>query len=291
MGRPERALDPGNGPVEQFANDLRQLRKDAGSPSYRELADKARYSASVLSRAASGRELPSLPVTLAYVGACGGDAEQWTARWHALQAGQQEQASSEPPRRGRSPLFDGPRRYLIIGLALVAVITAVAAWAATQPDARHSRLATSQAQDRARPSPSSRVPADGDDPKADDCVADATTVASAVVRVTSLAVAAGHRFPAGTVIGTVELRYSPRCRAAWGRLTPTVAFDHPKSGRESLGVTRPGDGAAAPFQPGFVEEAYGDLLVTGHGCLVAYAAFTIADGHKASAHTACWEPH
>ncbi|HET7013511.1 MAG TPA: DUF2690 domain-containing protein [Streptosporangiaceae bacterium] len=307
MGRPERALDPDNGPVEQFANDLRRLRQEAGSPSYRDLADKARYSASVLSRAASGRELPSLPVTLAYVGACGGDTELWAARWHSLQPDRQEQSQPGTPHQPmpslsggpRRYLATGPRRYLITGLALLAVIAAVAAWAATLPSARHPKLAASRHHGPAlqsppqSPSPSSSrstAPGDGDDPKADGCVADATTVASAEIRVTEPAVAAGLRFAPGTVIGTVELRYSPRCHAAWGRVTPTVAFDHPKSGREALGVTRPSDGAAAPFEPGDVEEAYGDLLTTGHGCLVAYAKFMIADGHVASARTACWQP-
>ena len=34
-----------------------------------------------------GRELPSLPVVLAYVSACDGDADEWQARWLEL-AGQ-----------------------------------------------------------------------------------------------------------------------------------------------------------------------------------------------------------
>jgi hypothetical protein len=287
MGRPERALDPDNGPVEQFAHELRRLRQDAGSPSYRELADKARYSASVLSRAASGRELPSLPVALAYVSACGGDTEIWAARWQSLQADQPEQAASGTPSLRRTPLIGGPRRYLITGLALVAVIAAVAGWALAHPNVRHSPLTVSRSRHLASPSPTP-TPTDGADPLASRCATGATTVASALVKVTALVVAAGHRFRPGTVIGTIELRYSPHCRAAWGRLTPTVAFDHPKSGQEIFGAARPSDGAATPFQPGFVEEAYSDLLLTGHGCLIAYASFVVADGHRASARTACW---
>ncbi|MFE3858607.1 hypothetical protein ACFXPN_46690 [Streptomyces griseorubiginosus] len=34
-----------------------------------------------LSQAAAGRQLPTLPVTLAYVGACGGDLTEWEGRW------------------------------------------------------------------------------------------------------------------------------------------------------------------------------------------------------------------
>lgn len=81
MGRPERPIDPGQGPVSAFAHDLRRLRQAAGSPSYRELARLAHFSATALSAAASGASLPSLAVTLAYVRACGGDVADWEERW------------------------------------------------------------------------------------------------------------------------------------------------------------------------------------------------------------------
>lgn len=83
MGRPELPLDRGAGPVAAFAADLRQLRRAAGSPSYRELSRRASVSASVLSGAASGARLPTLRVTLAFVKACGGEAAAWERRWRA----------------------------------------------------------------------------------------------------------------------------------------------------------------------------------------------------------------
>ncbi|MFJ6566896.1 helix-turn-helix domain-containing protein [Streptomyces sp. NPDC091292] len=83
MGRREKELDPAEGPVQHLAHELRQLRDAAGSPTYRELAHRAGYSAPTLSEAAAGRRLPSLSVTLAYVRACGGDEEEWAQRWHA----------------------------------------------------------------------------------------------------------------------------------------------------------------------------------------------------------------
>jgi hypothetical protein len=82
VGRPERPLDAG-GPLSRFARDLRLLRAAAGYPSYRVLAAQALYSPSVLSTAASGSSLPSLQVTLAYAGACGGDIGEWRRRWEA----------------------------------------------------------------------------------------------------------------------------------------------------------------------------------------------------------------
>jgi tetratricopeptide (TPR) repeat protein len=70
--------------VQRFACDLRQLRQDAGTPTYRELAKRAHYSATVLAEAASGRRLPTLAATLAYVRACGGEPAGWERRWQDL---------------------------------------------------------------------------------------------------------------------------------------------------------------------------------------------------------------
>ncbi|MGW3353710.1 nSTAND1 domain-containing NTPase [Nonomuraea rubra] len=82
-GRPEGAIDPDAGPVERLAWELRRLRREAGAPGYRVLAKRAHYSSSTLAEAAQGRRLPTLEVTLAYVEACGGNREEWTARWQA----------------------------------------------------------------------------------------------------------------------------------------------------------------------------------------------------------------
>ncbi|MCO6008182.1 helix-turn-helix transcriptional regulator [Actinoallomurus purpureus] len=83
MGRREAPVP--EGPLKEFALALRLLRTNApGAPTYRELADKAHYSPSVLSVAAAGRRLPTLDVTLAFVEACGGDADEWRERWTRL---------------------------------------------------------------------------------------------------------------------------------------------------------------------------------------------------------------
>ncbi|WP_051451392.1 helix-turn-helix domain-containing protein [Actinospica robiniae] len=84
MARKEKPVDPGGGPLAEFARDLRALRAEAGNMTYRALAKRAGYSASTLSIAASGTMLPSLDVTLAYAQACGGDSEAWRARWHQV---------------------------------------------------------------------------------------------------------------------------------------------------------------------------------------------------------------
>lgn len=96
MPRPERPLDPGAGPVERFAADLRGLRSDAGSPTYRELAVRANYSATVLADAAGGTRLPTLAVALAYAQACGADRAEWERRWRAAAAACQRREPRDP---------------------------------------------------------------------------------------------------------------------------------------------------------------------------------------------------
>ncbi|MEV4091369.1 WD40 repeat domain-containing protein [Streptosporangium saharense] len=98
MPRAERPLDNDGSALTRFAADLRLLRAKAGGPPYRELARHAHYSSATLADAASGRKLPSLAVTLAYVRACGGDASEWEARWRILAAESAvEKTAGEPP--------------------------------------------------------------------------------------------------------------------------------------------------------------------------------------------------
>ncbi|MFD0586223.1 hypothetical protein [Dactylosporangium darangshiense] len=113
MGRPERPLDGTGGPITEFARDLRALRRRAGNPSYRELARTALFAPSVLSTAASGHRLPTLPVTLAFVAACGGDRAAWERRWRSV-AGEAGPPAGRPrcPSRARShrPRWTRPTR-------------------------------------------------------------------------------------------------------------------------------------------------------------------------------------
>ncbi|GAA2275998.1 hypothetical protein GCM10010149_18760 [Nonomuraea roseoviolacea subsp. roseoviolacea] len=98
MPRPERPLDAGDSPLLRFAADLRALRRKAGDPTYRRLARLAHYSAATLSEAAAGRRLPTLPVTLAYVRACGGDEAEWEQRWRRI-----SEERAEPVDDGAAP--------------------------------------------------------------------------------------------------------------------------------------------------------------------------------------------
>lgn len=85
MGRSEK---PATGPATPFANALRELRDNAGTPSYRQMSQRTagQYSPSTLSKAANGERLPNLATTLAYVRACRGDEHAWEQRWKATAA-------------------------------------------------------------------------------------------------------------------------------------------------------------------------------------------------------------
>jgi hypothetical protein len=86
--------------IEDFARALRELRRRAGSPSFRSMAAESGYSVETLTAAVSGVELPPLTVTLAYVTACGGNVDAWRDRWREL-AGGEDTVETEPVRRQR----------------------------------------------------------------------------------------------------------------------------------------------------------------------------------------------
>lgn len=114
MPRPERPLGPGAAVLLQFAADLRQLREKAGSPTYRDLARQAHFSAATLSEAASGHRLPSLAVTRAYVRSCRGDIAEWERRWHrvAAELAHRRAQADVPGSEERSP-YVGLRAFQI----------------------------------------------------------------------------------------------------------------------------------------------------------------------------------
>jgi hypothetical protein len=71
--------------LESFARDLRALRARA-ELDYPELAEVSHYTMKTLASAAGGLRLPTLPVAVAYVRACGGNLVEWEERWQKLAA-------------------------------------------------------------------------------------------------------------------------------------------------------------------------------------------------------------
>lgn len=119
MGRPERPVDPEAGPVQRLAHELRELRRTAGSPSYRTMADTAGFSPTTLSQAAAGERLPSLDVVRGYVRACGGDPGACETSWKEAEAQlsgavREEAADVPPPYRGLAR-FEPDDQHLFFG--------------------------------------------------------------------------------------------------------------------------------------------------------------------------------
>lgn len=102
-------VDPSAGPTQRFAYALRKLRTEAGGTTYRAMAQKAGYSVTTLSQAAAGEQLPTLPVVLAYVQACGGDRKAWEARWR--EAVEETAAQPTADGDGADPPYLGLARF------------------------------------------------------------------------------------------------------------------------------------------------------------------------------------
>lgn len=83
-GRPEKPVDPGS-PYAEFAIKLRRLRAKSGL-TYRELAERTGYPATMLAEAARGQRLPGLELTQAFVTACGGSDQEWRLQWTKVNA-------------------------------------------------------------------------------------------------------------------------------------------------------------------------------------------------------------
>ncbi|WP_431930866.1 helix-turn-helix domain-containing protein [Micromonospora sp. RP3T] len=129
-GRPEKPLTASGGAVVQFAAQLRRLRREAGTPTYRTMASRSYYSVSTLSVAAGGTRFPSWRCVEAYVRACGAREEDlvlWMRRWRivhdrlqherlaARRSARAEAADASPDatlpratasRRASTPVFD-----------------------------------------------------------------------------------------------------------------------------------------------------------------------------------------
>jgi hypothetical protein len=276
-GRPERELDPAAGPVQALAADLRELREKAGHSSYRELARTACYSPTALSRAAAGSELPSLEVTLAFAQACGGDRQEWTARWE--RAAQAVSAAVPPEARpAGGPAAAGPAAEVTAGpgsspaggsrtsqgrrralwLAAAGAVAGVLLWAVLAGGFWAGNVA------------------DGANSSQAGCAAGSRVLDSQPVRT-----------PAGAVLGTIELRYSPRCAAGWARFIPAPGLRQLPPPLITVQITRPADGKSYQSRYRYTgANVRSRLLLLHQACLQATATIT-QPGQPLTASTAC----
>jgi Protein of unknown function (DUF2690)/Helix-turn-helix domain len=262
-----------------LAARLRELRSQAGSPSFRHLAKLTHYSSSTLADATSGKRLPTEPVLRAFVAACGGDTTQWVADLHRVIAAELADAQRHVGDAARRP---GARRGWIAvatgacvafggGLAAGWAFASAPALPAPRPVASTGPFSGTPS-----PAPTARV-ADGADPAAAGCAADAQLVDKAPVEL------------GGVQIGALELRYSPRCGAGWARL-----YLYPGQPTMMGQVTvRSGDGRLSSFADPLVKQVaeYTDVVVPGPGgCLSAEAVVYSAGKPAVTASLPCEPP-
>lgn len=86
--------------VATFARDLRVLRAKAALD-YPAMAEKSHYTMRTLASAAGGLRLPTLPVLIAYIQACGGDVGEWEDRWAKLGGSRTSAAAALPAAGGQ----------------------------------------------------------------------------------------------------------------------------------------------------------------------------------------------
>lgn len=325
MGRSERPIDGDVESLCQFAAELRELRRKAGSPTYREMAARVHYSASVLSQAASGRSLPTLAVTVAFVEACGGDRRPWERRWQATAAAVHA-AGRRPAAVGASPAGPvtpgaaadpaGPQNEEAAGPG-VAQHSAEpgitdddapdgpvpAAPVTAPPRSGRWRAATLVAgavaaalvgagalrswDARPAPTPASHPPTTP--AQARDPVVDGADPERSGCAADGVTIDSQPLiFPRGRLAGTVELRYSAHCRVGWTRFTPAPASGRGAGDTVTVVVVRPTDGARQRFTITYGDLAvYGNILSTERGCVRAEAFVTTGGGTSPVTATGC----
>jgi Protein of unknown function (DUF2690) len=287
--RPERAIDPRTGPVAQFADGLRELRRSAGSPTYRQMAGRVHYSAAALARAASGISLPTLDLALAYVTACGGDQDAWRARWRSAAQQAEMAGNGLPPGPKREAAATRRRRYrwLLAGCSAGIIVLAAAVVAISLRPSPHSRAGNAAPAAvwltahhiLPLPASASQPRSDGADPARNGC-AEAGAVTLDHVNI----------WLGRVILGQVELRYSATCKAAWARMSPAGALINNPSQRirVRLETFRPADSTASRSDDAFVRDFHwAGMLSTRAGCVIASGTIDIGDQQTALVRTRC----
>ncbi|MEV7969642.1 helix-turn-helix domain-containing protein [Sphaerisporangium sp. NPDC088356] len=300
MPRPERPLDPSEGPVQQFATELRKLREEAGNPSYRELAGIAHFSKATLSAAASGHRLPTWEVARAYVQACNGDLDEWRIRWRKareqLGLGNEEESEAllehdvdDVELKDAEPT---PGRAVSLTKAAIAVgfvgVAALGAWASLSDAPPTSSPGTPTVTGGPVSTPTASLGRfiggkepveDNHDPKKTGCAYDPQVTTIDRVEVNT----ADEHY-----LGELELRHSPQCKMAWGRFTPSSAMTYIGNARVRITAIRPATNTTGlAYQTDFDGQAvFGNILSEQSGCVMIMVVVT-ADKARGSAATDC----
>ncbi len=300
MGRHPNPVDAPEQALADLAAGLRQLRIRAANPPYRKLAARARYSASTLSEAASGRRLPSKAVVVAYAAACGADPDEWGNRWEGVAAAfheQRERQSTASPAKASEPGSGAEPQptagFLEAAAAATdrrlgprsptrtaAVVAAVVLAAGGVLTAAHSGWGPPVSARSGSPAPSRPITLnDGQDPYIHGCGPDQQVLERRPVF-----------WPDGAQYGELVLYYSPHCDAGWGYVYG------PNSPRWEVFIRahRIEDDkvAESSFSGTARPNSWGNALSARHGCVRAEAWVVTKNTGATSklAMTSCFSP-
>ncbi|MDN3358164.1 DUF2690 domain-containing protein [Actinomadura sp. DC4] len=274
-------MDSSEGPAQHFAAELRRLRTEAGNPPYRELAKTAHFSKATLSAAAAGHRLPTWDVTRAYVLVCGGSSIEWQSRWERARAelglpvppGPNGATPPEPP--AESADVPRSRRRLLIPATAGVALSVLAVFLLLHPRARlpsrPEKPVSATSEPLGRFMGGTDPIADDKDPKKTRCSYDPAVITIDRVEVNT----ADEHY-----LGEAELRYSPRCRAVWGRFTPSAGMAYLKNATVSIAARRPGTGTrGVPYTTRFDGQAvFGNILTRTRGCVLISVTVTASTG-------------
>jgi transcriptional regulator with XRE-family HTH domain len=215
-----------------------------------------------------------LPVT---TGAAGAAARESGPSLTGADAG----APPAPAPGGRR--FRLRRRHVLspAGLAIISAVVVASAGLVAAADAGGHGIAAASL------SPNGTRLTDNVDPEQSACNLDAVDIGTAPLHLDRAVTVRGQHLAAGTVVGVLELRYSPACHAAWARLTPVQSVARPGLGSVAAGVVRPADGRHLQYGFRQIVEIYGNMLLTGPGCVSARGSITFTAGAAATAATPC----
>jgi hypothetical protein len=328
MGRPERPLDPTAGPVAALALQLRELRENAGRPSYAALARRAHLSQTTLSEAAGGQRLPTWETVAAYVSACGDDPALWRERWNTAAAEPSEvrpadvrpadvqpaeiqpvelqrPATTEPaadhdparhtvPPAPNSPAVPGTtqvkarRRLPWVVMAVATVVLAAVVGMVMLNGPSQSKASATIP---TTPTTASVAPTPPGVPSV--AVADGADPKDSGCALDPAVVTLDSTEVDlyGQPAGLNELRYSPRCGVAWPRFDPFPKAAIPTGAVIHVDVVRPAaNNLRLPFQARYVgAPVYGNVMRSTEQCVFAAASIqTASTGAVPESRTHCF---
>lgn len=313
VGRPERELREDGTPLTALAIALRDLRRSAGSPSYREMGQRVHRSPTTLSEAAGGERHPTWDTLHAYVTACGGDPEAWRERWEgAARRGTAKPVPAPDPEpvepvepvepAGTTTTTAGPagrRRWLWPSVAAACLVvgagTGFALSAGADGGGSSSSLASTGAGGQGQgqgqglgalaPPTGTAAPSlavrDGSDPQDTGCAR-----LPGVETLDNTEVQQG-----GVPVGLAQLKYSPGCGASWPRFEPFPGASLAPGTVVHVDIVRPATGDApfqfsAPSVDG--QPTFGNLAVSTSACVYASVSLETAAGRTPASTTHCF---